>query len=193
MTWDDPEDPAFDDPATDEEGGDRAEAKRDRLARLLSVLGVLQASGEAGIRPEEIARRTGMSKRTVYRDLRALESELRLPVWSEGGRWGVQPGAFLPPLRPAGPDEIYKIGYGVQLANLVVIALALYLASRPAKHGQPFLAAAALTLVAALLSAVFTLPVSLVSVGVAVVTYAELRNHENPAVGSPALAAQMEG
>ena len=49
------------------------------------------------------------------------------------------------------------------------------------------------TLVAALLAAVLTLPVSLVSVGVAVVTYAELRNHENPAVGSPALAAQMEG
>jgi hypothetical protein len=49
------------------------------------------------------------------------------------------------------------------------------------------------TFVATLLSAVLTLPVSLVSVGVAIVTYAELRNHENPAVGSPALAAQMEG
>ena len=40
-----------------------------------------------------------MSKRTVYRDLRALESELEFPVWSEGGRWGVEPGAFLPPLK----------------------------------------------------------------------------------------------
>jgi hypothetical protein len=47
--------------------------------------------------------------------------------------------------------------------------------------------------VATLLSAVLTLPLSLLSVGVAVVTYAELRNRENPAVGSPALAAQMEG
>ena len=56
--WDDATDAAFDD------AGDRAEAKRDRLARLLGVLGVLQASGEAGIRPDEIARRTGMSKRS---------------------------------------------------------------------------------------------------------------------------------
>ena len=48
-------------------------------------------------------------------------------------------------------------------------------------------------LVATLLGAVLTLPISLASVGVAVVTYAELRNHENRAVGSPALAAQMEG
>jgi hypothetical protein len=49
------------------------------------------------------------------------------------------------------------------------------------------------TFVATVLSAVLTLPISLLSVGVAVVTYAELRNRENPAVGSPALAAQMEG
>jgi hypothetical protein len=47
--------------------------------------------------------------------------------------------------------------------------------------------------VGTLLTSVLALPVSLASVGVAVVTYAELRNHENPAVGSPALAAQMEG
>ncbi len=48
------------------------------------------------------------------------------------------------------------------------------------------------TFVGTLLSAVLALPVSLVSVGVAVVTYAELRHHEDPAVGSPTLAAQME-
>lgn len=49
------------------------------------------------------------------------------------------------------------------------------------------------TFVGTLLAAVLTLPVSLISVGVAIVTYAELRHHENPAVGSQALAAQMEG
>ncbi len=49
------------------------------------------------------------------------------------------------------------------------------------------------TFTGTLLSAVLALPVSLASVGVAVVTYAELRHHEDPAVGSPALAAQMEG
>ena len=34
-----------------------------------------------------------------------------------------------------------------------------------------------------------TLPVTFASVGVAVVTYATLRNRENPAVSTPALAA----
>jgi predicted DNA-binding transcriptional regulator YafY len=124
MTWDDP-----DDPAIDADGGDRAEAKRDRLARLLSVLGVLQASGEAGIRPDEIARRTGMSKRTVYRDLRALESELRLPIWSEGGRWGAQPGAFLPPLR-------------LTLPEAMAIFLSARLVTRYADKYEPHLASA---------------------------------------------------
>jgi proteasome accessory factor B len=129
MTWDDRDDRQFDDPTVDEVGGDRAEAKRDRLARLLSVLGVLQGSGEAGIRPDEIARRTGMSKRTVYRDLRALESELRLPVWSEGGRWGVQPGAFLPPLR-------------LTLPEAMAIFLSARLVTRYADKYEPHLASA---------------------------------------------------
>jgi proteasome accessory factor B len=78
-------------------GDDRA--KRDRTARLLTVVGVLRANGTHGITPQEIARRTGMAKRTVYRDLKAIEIELGIPVWSDGGRWGVEAEAFLPPLR----------------------------------------------------------------------------------------------
>jgi proteasome accessory factor B len=74
-------------------------AKRDRTARLLTVVQALRANGTTGITPTEIARRTGMAKRTVYRDLRAIEDELGIPVWSEGGRWGVDADAFLPPLR----------------------------------------------------------------------------------------------
>jgi predicted DNA-binding transcriptional regulator YafY len=78
----------------DERGG-----KRDRLARFYRVLRALQGHGEQGLRIEEIARIVGMSRRTVYRDLRALERELNVPVWSEGGRWGVSAEAFLPPLK----------------------------------------------------------------------------------------------
>jgi len=48
------------------------------------------------------------------------------------------------------------------------------------------------TLTRALLQGLLQLPISLASVGVAVVTYAELRHHENPAVGAPALAAELE-
>ena len=86
--------------------GARVEGKRDRLARLLSVLRILQAHGDAGISPAEIARRTGMSKRSIYRDLDALQSEMQVPLWSDRGKWGVQPGAFLPPLRLSLPEAM---------------------------------------------------------------------------------------
>ena len=55
--------------------------------------------GRHGARIEDIARTVGMSKRTVYRDLKALEGELGMPLWSEGGRWGVEGSGFLPPLK----------------------------------------------------------------------------------------------
>ena len=38
--------------------------------------------------------------RTVYRDLRAIDEEIGVPVWAEGGLWGVDADkAFLPPLK----------------------------------------------------------------------------------------------
>jgi predicted DNA-binding transcriptional regulator YafY len=80
--------------------GTRAEGKRDRLARFYRVLSVLEAHGDQGVRIDEVARRVGMSKRTVYRDLVALEGELGIPVWSDGhGTWGVEGRGFLPPLK----------------------------------------------------------------------------------------------
>jgi predicted DNA-binding transcriptional regulator YafY len=80
-------------------GDDERGGKRDRLARFYRVLKVLEGRGEHGARIEEIARLVGMSRRTVYRDLRALEGELGIPVWSEGGKWGVEGKGFLPPLK----------------------------------------------------------------------------------------------
>lgn len=74
--------------------------KRDRTARLYRVAAVLRAHGEEGIRIEEIARRVGVSRRTVYRDLVALQSELGVPIWSDDrGTWGATGEAFLPPLK----------------------------------------------------------------------------------------------
>jgi proteasome accessory factor B len=63
-----------------------------RVARLLE-------GNPSGMRPDDIAERLGMSKRNVYRDLKALELEVGLPIWSEDGRWGVDAEAFLPPLK----------------------------------------------------------------------------------------------
>jgi predicted DNA-binding transcriptional regulator YafY len=81
-----------------DEDGDRIYGKRDRLARMLRVVSVLRGHPE-GIRPAEIARRVGVATRTVYRDLRALEEEVGVAVWSDEGRWGVVGAEFLPPLK----------------------------------------------------------------------------------------------
>ena len=51
---------------------------------------------------------------------------------------------LLPPLAINGPDDLYRLGYGVQTANTITVAIALTLASRSRKHGRPFLIAAAL-------------------------------------------------
>ncbi len=80
------------------EGDSGLSAKRDRVARLARVVNLLKAHPE-GIRAEDIGVRLGISKRTAYRDLTALEGELQLPTWSEGGRWGILDASFLPPLK----------------------------------------------------------------------------------------------
>lgn len=77
---------------------DRVSSKRDRLARMTRILALLNAHPD-GMKPAEMARRVDSSVRTVYRDLRSIEGELGMPLWSEGGRWGVEADAFLPPLK----------------------------------------------------------------------------------------------
>jgi predicted DNA-binding transcriptional regulator YafY len=77
---------------------ERGSAKRDRLARMTRILALLNAHPD-GMRPAEVARRVDSSVRTVYRDLRSIEGELGMPLWSDGGRWGIDANAFLPPLK----------------------------------------------------------------------------------------------
>jgi proteasome accessory factor B len=76
---------------------DRASPKWDRAARYLRVAAILHAHPE-GISAQDIAGRIGASKRTIYRDLNAMADEAGLPIWQDGGRWGLEQGAFLPPL-----------------------------------------------------------------------------------------------
>lgn len=94
----------------DEDGrDDRWARKRDRLARLLSVASILYSRGssEAGVPVTEIAELTGMTTRTVYRDIRALEDELGVPIFQAGrGRYGIEKKYFLPPLRLSLPEAV---------------------------------------------------------------------------------------
>ena len=88
---------------------DRIGRKRDRLARLLSVASILysRGSGENGVAVSEIAKLTGMTTRTVYRDINALDEELGVPVFQAGrGRYGIDRKFFLPPLRLSVPEAI---------------------------------------------------------------------------------------
>ncbi|MFC1894082.1 helix-turn-helix transcriptional regulator [Chloroflexota bacterium] len=71
--------------------------KTDRTARLLKVEHLLYQNPK-GLKVEEIARLCGVNKRTTYRDLGALESELGLPIWGEGIRRGIVEGYLLPPI-----------------------------------------------------------------------------------------------
>jgi predicted DNA-binding transcriptional regulator YafY len=90
-------------------GDDRISRKRDRLARMLAVASILytRGSGDAGVPVAEIAELTGMTSRTVYRDLRALEDELGMPIFQAGrGRFGIEKKYFLPPLRLSLPEAV---------------------------------------------------------------------------------------
>jgi len=112
----------------DDERG-RYATKRDRLARLTRLVSILQAHPE-GIRTAEVAERVAMSVRTVYRDLRAIDEEIGVPVWADGGRWGIdQEKAFLPPL---------KLTQGEAMA----VVLSARLMARYADKYDPDLAAA---------------------------------------------------
>ena len=47
---------------------------------------------------QDLADRIGVSKRTVYRDLMSMDSDAGLPIWQDAGKFGLERGAFLPPL-----------------------------------------------------------------------------------------------
>ena len=100
---------AFADGWDEEPGDDRVGRKRDRLARLLRVASILYSagSGDQGVPVTEIARLTGMTTRTVYRDINALDSELGVPIFLAGrGRYGIERKYFLPPLHLSVPEAI---------------------------------------------------------------------------------------
>jgi predicted DNA-binding transcriptional regulator YafY len=85
---------------------DRAGSKWDRAARYLRIAQVLHAHGEAGISAAALARQIGVSKRTIYRDLEAMDLDGGLPVWNDGGRFGLAADAFLPPLALTLPEAM---------------------------------------------------------------------------------------
>src|SRR2546428_1987230 len=71
--------------------------KGDRGVRILKVQTLLQGNPR-GLTRAELARRTGVTVRTTYRDVRALET-MNVPVYEDGGRILVDPNYFVAPVK----------------------------------------------------------------------------------------------
>ncbi|CAN5793898.1 WYL domain-containing protein [soil metagenome] len=76
---------------------DRGGQKWDRAARYLKIA-MLLSDHPDGMSAQDLADRIGISKRTVYRDINAMDSDAGLPIWSDDGKFGLDREAFLPPL-----------------------------------------------------------------------------------------------
>lgn len=87
--------------------------KKDRTARLLK-LQILLAQYPEGVGLADIAKACSISCRTVYRDLKTLDAELGVPVWMNGGKYGVAEGYFLPPI-PFTNEEAMNIFLAIRL------------------------------------------------------------------------------
>jgi len=72
--------------------------KRDRAGRLLAIVGFLHRH-PIGVPLEEIAAHAGVSRRTVQRDLKVIESQMGVALFQQGNRWGVLNKSFMPPLK----------------------------------------------------------------------------------------------
>ena len=71
--------------------------KRDRTARLLN-LELTLGQYPQGVNVKRLAEKCEVSNRTLYRDLKALEIELGVPIWEERGKRGIVEGYFAPPI-----------------------------------------------------------------------------------------------
>jgi predicted DNA-binding transcriptional regulator YafY len=59
-----------------------------------------------GLKVGEIARKYSTSTKTIYRDLKSLESELSVPIWEKGSKRGLAEGYFLPPINFTSTEAI---------------------------------------------------------------------------------------
>lgn len=73
---------------------DRIQSKAARLHRLEQLL----YNSPQGMRVAEMAERCGVDRRTIYRDLSALE-EMTVPVWEHQGIYGIERESYLSTIR----------------------------------------------------------------------------------------------
>ncbi len=79
--------------------------KTDRTARVLNVMHLLYQN-PGGLPVQKIADLCGVKKRTTYRDLKALESDMGIPISQDGSKRGIVEGYFLPPIHFTLPEAL---------------------------------------------------------------------------------------
>src|SRR3972149_4837820 len=112
--------------------GERSIGKAERLNRIERIL--YDAPPE-GLRPSDIARRCGINRCTVWRDIGALQN-CEVPIWSDHGDYGI--------LR-----ERYITSVRLNLHEATALFLATRLLSRYSDESHPHVARAMEKLAAA--------------------------------------------
>jgi len=79
--------------------------KYDRTARLLHVIYILNQNPR-GITAAKVADQCGVTTRQAYRDLNDLQQYLKVPLWADKGKWGIEPGLYLPPISFSLPEAM---------------------------------------------------------------------------------------
>jgi predicted DNA-binding transcriptional regulator YafY len=74
------------------------EARYDRQVRITKLEHLLFQCGESGATPEKLADLCSVSKRTIQRDLNAIETSNVFPMWRQGGHCGIVKKDYLPPI-----------------------------------------------------------------------------------------------
>ena len=80
------------------------ERDRDRMMRVQFIATLLKCS-KYGLTVDQLAEQCRVSKRTIYRDFEALES-IGMPVYDEGNRYFLMPGATLPAVTFTVPEAM---------------------------------------------------------------------------------------
>jgi predicted DNA-binding transcriptional regulator YafY len=80
----------------------------DRLAKTerLIKIWLLLSTNPPGYTIKDLAGRFGVNIRTIYRDMAALGTDLKVPVYDDKGRWKIDESHILPPIRFTLPEAL---------------------------------------------------------------------------------------
>jgi predicted DNA-binding transcriptional regulator YafY len=80
--------------------------ERFRKTERVIKLWVLLHNNPNGYTPQDLAVRFKVNVRTIYRDIEALEKQLKVPVYPDGKRWKLNYEEMLPPIRFTLPEAL---------------------------------------------------------------------------------------